>query len=140
MTWYPGRLFTQVPFVASFAWWLYTLGQLWIANGRLRLLPDVVVFALGAFTYGLFVSAAVTVLLAAPTYLLLVRSGRVSGVTASLAGASIGLAIGLSGWFFLREPLLLTPVKGMVVGLASGQYWLRVHRSRELRAVSELAT
>ena len=126
MSRYSKVAFGNVPFVAAGVWWLYTLGQIWLMNGRLRIRTDVLAFAFGAFTIGLFVAAALTLALAMPTYLVLEAKGHVSMASALVTGVAIGTAVGLAYWLWRAEDGLLSPAKGAIVGLASSSYWWRV--------------
>lgn len=116
-----------MPLVAAGAWYVATLGQLAVGNGRLRLGPDVVAMGFGALTIGLLTAAVATLGLAVPAYYLV--HGTVGGGSAAslVAGAVIGLLVGVLFQYYTgNEPLLLPPLKAIAIGLASAAWWLRV--------------
>lgn len=124
------RGFLRLPLVATGAWYLVTLAQLAVGNGRLRLGPDVLAMGFGALTIGLLAAAVATLVLAVPTYYLVHATIGGSSAATLIAGALIGLVVGgLFQLFAGHEPLLLPPLKALAIGLASAAWWLRFSKS-----------
>lgn len=123
------RAFLRVPLIAAGTWYVATLGQLAVGNGRLRLGPDLLALGFGAMTIGLLTAALATVVLALPAYFLVHRAIGDSPAGTLIAGAAIGLIVGvLIQHFTGNEPLLLPPLKAIAIGLASAAWWLKVAR------------
>jgi hypothetical protein len=117
------KAFVAVPLFATLAWYLLMLGTLVIANGRLRFRTDVVAMAIGAVLIALPVMIVVTAALAVPTYLLLRRTIGITIGGTMAAGGIIGFAIGLAVWTLTDEHTMLSPSRGMLIGVAAAAGW-----------------
>lgn len=115
--------FLIAPLVASSAWYVLMLGALAIANGRLRWTTDVLAMAIGAVILGVPVAAAITLVPALPLYLLVRSTGNVSLWTAAVSGGTIGLSVAWLFWMLAHEWTVLSPVRGVLIGVATAVAW-----------------
>jgi hypothetical protein len=115
--------FLIVPLAATLSWYVAILVVLAIGNGRLRWRTDVLAMALGAMIVGLPTSTIVTLVLAVPAYWVARRTVGVSLVSAAIAGGTIGLGAALAFWMLAREWTALSPVRGLLIGVATATVW-----------------
>jgi hypothetical protein len=115
--------FFIVPFVATSTWYLLMLCTLAAANGRLRWRTDVVAMALGALIVGFPTTVVITLVLTVPVYLLVRRTGGVSLGSAAAGGGSIGLCAALLFWIVAREWTVLSPLRGVLIGVTTAIVW-----------------
>ena len=122
------RAFFIVPFVATIAWYVLMLCALAMGNGRLRLRTDVFAMALGAMIVGFPTAVAITLVLAIPVYLLVRATVGISLTTAAAGGGSVGFCAALLFWMFDREWTVLSPVRGVLIGVTAAVGWWYVAR------------
>jgi hypothetical protein len=117
--------FVAVPFVASAAWYVLTLATITVVDGHLQLGADVFGLAVGAFTLGLLIATAATILFAVPMYLCADRRGSVRLPTALIAGTAVGTLFTVAGWLAEGRlwSSLFTPVHGLIGGMATAFAW-----------------
>jgi hypothetical protein len=115
--------FFIVPFVATAVWYVLMLCALALSNGRLRWRTDVLAIALGAMILGFPTAIAITLVLTIPVYLLIRRMGGVSLSTAAAGGGSIGLFAALLFWSLAREWTVLSPLRGVLIGVTAAVAW-----------------
>lgn len=128
--------FCIVPFVATSTWYVLMLCALAAANGRLRWRTDVLAMALGAVIAGFPTAVAITLVLTLPVYLLVRRTGGVSLGTAAAGGGSIGLCAALLFWTFAREWTVLSPFRGLLIGVTTAIVWWHAAGRPDRRASS----
>ena len=115
--------FLIVPFVATISWYVLMLCALAVGNGRLRWRTDVLAMALGAMIVGLPTAVAITLVLAIPVYLLIRRTVGITLARAVTGGGSIGLCAALAFWMLAREWTVVSPVRGVLIGVTTAIVW-----------------
>jgi hypothetical protein len=115
--------FLIVPFVATISWYVLMLCALAVGNGRLRWRTDVLAMALGAMIVGLPAAVAITLILAIPVYLLIRRTVGITLARVLAGGGGIGLCAALAFWMLAREWTVLSPVRGVLIGVTTAVGW-----------------
>ena len=115
--------FWVVPCIATASWYLLMLCALAVGNGRLRWRTDVMAMALGAMILGFPVSIAITLVLAIPFYLLVRRMAGITLARAVAGGGIIGFCLALAFWILAEELTVLSPIRGVLIGVTSAVGW-----------------
>lgn len=118
--------FLAVPFIATVAWYVVTLIYVGAANGRIRLMTDVVALAIGAVMVTLPAMIIVTTMLAAPIYWLVRRTLGVTLLSALSGGAIIGAGTAMLFTGLTHDSSVLSPTHGMAIGLVTALAWWRL--------------
>ena len=115
--------FFAVPFIATVAWYAVTLIYVGAVNGRIRLMTDVVAFAIGAVMVTLPAMIIVTIMFAAPIYWLVRRTLGVTLLSALAGGAIIGAGTTMFFTGLTHDSSVLSPTHGIAIGLVTALAW-----------------
>lgn len=119
-----GWAFVATPFVATGYWGLGTFVQLAVMDGWAAAVRDVPPLIIGA-GFG-FPVALVATLVAGALYAGLDAKDSVSGRAALVSGAMIGaVTLGVIG-VLISSPVIVNPVLGALVGLATAATWMQM--------------
>jgi hypothetical protein len=119
------KAFIVTPFVAATTWYILMLCTLAFFNGQLRWRTDVLAMAIGAVILGVPSGVAITLFLAIPMYVLIRSTVGVSLGSAAAGGSAIGLVVGLLVGHLGNEWVILSPFRGVLVGVTTASVWWR---------------